>query len=167
MIGKYWQAIEWDFRPENAFEYFLVHPGRFGKGRYGNRRGYTLGRFIRTCEVLSRKQGTYLWSEMQTDPETVAAMAALIDSDKPSRPSLFGWTAEIDRLTNIGDQLIALRAMKMKNPGDAKMYPRPHLPVLTFKRTSELSALDSDIAASQARYVERTEAVNNKQLNSE
>lgn len=159
LIGKYWQAIEWDLRPDNAFEYFLIYPGRFGRGRYASRRGRTLSQFLRNCDTLSRIQGGFLWAEMQSDPEVVEQMAKLLDG-KPSKPPLFGWTAVIDRLTNIGDQLIAQRA---NDPSKAEFYPRPVIPVLKHRKESELSEIDNDILASQQRYTERNTAV--QQLN--
>lgn len=95
---------------------------------------------------------------MQQDPEIIEKLAAMLD-DKPTPPPLFGWTPVIDWMTRIGNQLIANRPNS--DPSKAKFYQQPVIPATVYRKRSELNEIDSDIAASQARYVERTQAINN------
>lgn len=58
------------------------------------------------------------------DPDVIDAMAQNFDtSSKPSKPALFGWTAELNALKDIQDQMIASR-------GGVKFVPRPVIPGL-------------------------------------
>lgn len=129
-------------------------------GRYAYEHGRTLAQLIRFCEVFSRRQGSYLWAEMQQDPEIIEAIAAqLSGDDRPTPPPLFGWTPIIDWFTRVGNQLIANRPNS--DPSKAKFYPSAVIPALTYRRKTELSALESDILESQSRYAERMQAINN------
>ena len=56
------------------------------------------------------------------DPDVVDEMAKTAELiPKPSKPSLFGWTAQLAALKDIQDQMIASR-------GGTKFVPRPDIP---------------------------------------
>lgn len=154
-MGKFWPAIEWDLGTQgvNALDYFSVGPTRFGRGRDGFRSGRTLGQLIRKWETFSGVRGSYCFAMQHQDPESIAAIAELIKDDgKPSAPPLFGWTEVVDRLVNIGDQLIANRG---GDPKKVKFYPRPLLPAMTYRKRRAYEAIDLDIEAAQKRYSNR------------
>lgn len=140
-------------RPNNAFDYFAVGDTRFGRGRCGYRSGHTLGQLLRFWETSSGVRGSYCFAAQNQDPESIEIIATLLKDDgKPSAPPLFGWTEEIDRLVNIGDQLIANRG---GDPKKVKFYPRPILPAFSHRKREMYHALDLDIESAQKQYSAR------------
>ncbi|OMC55370.1 hypothetical protein A5747_13335 [Mycobacterium sp. IS-836] len=88
------------------------------------------------------------------DPEAIKLMLKIPESEwaKPGPPPLFGWSDLIDRLTDLGDQLIASRAHDAKK---VRFYPRPKIPAVVMRKQQSESKRDDAIEASRRRNAER------------
>jgi hypothetical protein len=67
-------------------------------------------------------EGSAVLDAYLNDPDVVDEMAKNVDLiPKRTKPSLFGWTAQLSTLKDIQDQLIASR-------GGQQFVPRPDIP---------------------------------------
>lgn len=97
--------------------------------------------------------GSYLWASFLTDEDEVERMLAVpaVEWDKKHLPSLFGWSKVIDKLTDIGDQLIASRARDDKT----KFFPRPDVPAIRLRKQRHINDRDDKIEAARKRNRDR------------
>lgn len=97
--------------------------------------------------------GSYLWSAFLTDKDEVERMLAVPADEwnKTHLPSLFGWSKVIDKLTDIGDQLIAARARDDKT----KFYPRPDVPAIRLRKSRHITDRDDRIEAARKKNRQR------------
>ncbi|WP_131804709.1 MULTISPECIES: hypothetical protein [Mycobacteroides] len=154
MVGRYWRAIEWDFQHllgVNALDYFAAPcrcaQCRTGDTDYVSRRDWD--QFIRFYETCNARRGSYCQSAALTDPVVIDLQASAPESDwEPGPPPLFGWSAEIDALTNIADQLIASRSAGSK---DVKYYPRPVIPAEKERKKRKANKQDNGLEAALER----------------
>lgn len=88
------------------------------------------------------------------DPEAIKQMLDLPESEwaKTGPPPLFGWSNVIDRLTDLGDQLIAQRAQDSKK---VRFYPRPKIPAAALRTKQKGEKRDSRIEEAQRKNRER------------
>lgn len=91
------------------------------------------------------------------DAEAIDGMLKIPQAewDKIGPPPLFGWNDLIDKLTDLGDQLIAQRAASAKG---VKYYPRPRIPAIELRKKRARNRQDNDIEAARQRNRERREA---------
>ena len=123
----------------------------------GYLKGKTLGQFLRKWETFAGVRGSYSFAAQQLDPESIEIIADLLKDDaRPTAPMLFGWTELIDRIVNLGDQMIASRG---GDPKKIKFYPRPVLPASSYRKKRAYAAIDDDIALAQQRHAERRKAL--------
>lgn len=109
--------------------------------------------FLRFVQTFVQVDGSYLWASFLTDPDEVERMLAVPADEwnKSHKPPLFGWTKVIDKLTDIGDQLIAARARDDK----VKYYPRPDVPAIRLRKSRHIDERDDKIEAARKRNRER------------
>jgi hypothetical protein len=67
------------------------------------------------------------------DEEAIQQMLKIPESEwqKVGPPPLFGWSRIMERLTDLGDQLIASRA---SNPKSVQFFPRPKIPAIVRRK---------------------------------
>lgn len=109
--------------------------------------------FLRFIQTFVQVDGSYLWASFLTDKDEVERMLAVPaeEWDKTHLPPLFGWSKIVDKLTDIGDQLIASRARDDKT----KFYPRPDVPAIRLRRERHVTKRDDKIEAARKRNRER------------
>lgn len=102
---------------------------------------------LRHYATFLKVKGSYIWAAYLEDPVSIELMLAIPDQEwsKPEPPSLFGWCAVLDRLTDVGDQLIASRA---RGEG-VRFYPRPKLPAVELRKQRNKAGLDNAIEAAR------------------
>lgn len=118
-------------------------------------RDRTWDQFIRFYTTFSQVQGSYIWAMQMTDDECIEEMLAIpaAEWNKPRLPSLFGWSNVIDKLTDIGDQLIAQRATGDK----VRFYPRPRIPAAELRKKNLMNKQEDLIEASRRKNREMRE----------
>lgn len=158
-MNRFWKAIEWDFQGKdiNALDFFRqrcrcgceVDPSVTVVGR-------DWSQFIRFYETFTRVRGSYLWAEQLTDPEIVQQMVDMPESEwsKGGPPPLFGWSDLMERLTDLGDQLIAARP----HEGKIVFYPRPEVPAVKLRKLKKRDLQDDRVEQARQRNRERREA---------
>ncbi|WP_195167307.1 hypothetical protein [Mycobacteroides abscessus] len=106
---------------------------------------------MRFYETFNRVRGSYIQSMVLTDPDVIDVLADASDKDwEPGPPPLFGWTSEIDALTNIADQMIASRAQ-----GEGvKFYPRPVFPAEKERKRRKADKQSKGLEAAMQRGFE-------------
>ncbi|WZB38303.1 tail assembly chaperone [Mycobacterium phage Bazzle] len=162
IVERYWRAICWDFQTilhVNALDYFAA-PCRCGQcrekygddvnARYASRRNWD--QFIMYYETLLQIRGSFTQSMYLHDPDVIEIQANAKDEDwKAAKPPLFGWTAELDALYFIADQVQAGRVQKAD---DFKPYPRPELPAEKERKRRKETKVNAGLEAAMARGVE-------------
>lgn len=73
---------------------------------------------------------------------------------KTGPPPLFGWSRVIDKITDLGDQLIAQRAAGSKG---IRFYPRPRVPAVELRKQRAMNRQDDAIEQARNRARERRE----------
>lgn len=146
LVNKFWVAIEWDFQSigVNALDYFLGVPGR------------NWDQFIRFYMTFTQVRGSYIQASQLEDPDVIEAMVNMPASewDKPHKPALFGWTDVIDKLTDIGDQLIAMRSAGADRK-KIKWFPRPEVPAVKARKERRMRMQDNLIEKARMKFKER------------
>lgn len=91
------------------------------------------------------------------DEEAIRDMLDIPQSewDKAGPPPLFGWNDLIDKLTDLGDQLIAQRAANTKG---VKFYPRPRIPAIELRKKRLHDRQEDAIELARRRNREHREA---------
>jgi hypothetical protein len=144
LVNKFWAAIEWDFADKgiNALDYFLGVPGR------------NWDQLIRFYHTFLQVQGSYVWATYMENPDAIDEMLKIPDSEwnKPTAPPLFGWDRLVDRITDLGDQLIAQRASDSRK---VKFYPRPKLPVVELRQQRSTGKREDAIEMSRQKNRDR------------
>lgn len=155
MVNKWWTAIEWDFAEflgVNALEFFLS-PCRCRQcaGRVWCLRNW--GQFQRMYLTLAQVTGSYTQAMQINDPDVIEEMCRISLGDKAgvSAPPWWRFTAEMHRLTDIADQLIASRAQSDK----VKFYPRPVNPALKERERRRWAQQDDLIEKSRRAFEDR------------
>lgn len=142
-------AIQWDFQHLlgglNALEYFSDDfPLR------------TWDQFIAFYVTLRQKKGSYCAALYLLDPDVIEEMCNIPEAQWQERhlPPLFGWDDHLDRLTDLGDQMIASRASGSK----PKFYPRPEVPAVRERLSRKMNRQEDLIELSRRRSAERKAA---------
>lgn len=93
------------------------------------------------------------------DPDAIEEMLKIPEREwgKTGPPPLFGWSKLIDKLTDLGDQLIAQRASNAKG---IKFYPRPRIPAIELRKKRTMNHQDNAIENARRRSRERREQHN-------
>lgn len=130
----------------NALDYFLGVPGR------------NWDQFLRLYHTLLKIQGSYTWASYMEDPEAIDEMLKIPEKEwsKSGPPPLFGWSNMLDRMTDLGDQLIASRASDKK----VRYYPRPRIPAIEARKQRGDNRREDAIEAARRRSRERREQLN-------
>lgn len=103
-------------------------------------------------ETLLQVRGSYTQAMYLQDPDVIELQASADDSEwRVSKPPLFGWTAELDALYFIADQVQAGRVQKSE---DFKPYPRPEIPSEKERKRRKEKKVNSGIEAALARGAE-------------
>lgn len=144
MINKYLSAIEWDFQTIgiNVLEYFQGRPDR------------DFSQFLRFYETFMKVRGSYIQASYLDDPEVIEEMIKVPEAEWSKRhpPALFGWTELVDKITDVGDQLIAQRAHDAKK---VKFYPRPKIKAAELRKEKRLNTQDDKISQSRNKNLSR------------
>lgn len=94
-------------------------------------------------ETLLTIKGSYTQALYLVDPEVIEIQASAPDKDwEPGSPPLFGFTAEIEAMYHVADQVQASRIQKSE---DFKPYPRPVIPAEKVRRRRKESKQGSGI----------------------
>jgi hypothetical protein len=115
--------------------------------------GRNWDQLIRFYHTFLKVQGSYIWSAYMEDPQAIEEMLKIPQSEwsKAGPPPLFGWSNVIDKLTDLGDQMIAQRATDKK----VRFYPRPRIPAIEMRKKLSNQSRDDAIEASRRRNRER------------
>lgn len=119
---------------------------------HGNRdRDYS--QFLRFYDTFLKVRGSAIQAAYLDDPEVIEAMLEVPTEewDKIQPPPLFGWSLLVDKVTDLGDQLIASRAHDAKK---IKFYPRPKIKAHELRKKKRQGMQDDRIE--QSRNANRT-----------
>lgn len=107
--------------------------------------------FLRFYQTVLGIRGSYTQSAFLNDPEVIEYQVNAPDSEwKSQPPALFRWTAEMDALRDIADQLIAARARDDK----VKFYPRPVVPAEKLRKERKARKQSGGIDAAIQRGID-------------
>lgn len=107
-------------------------------------------------ETLLQIRGSYTQAMYLQDPDVIELQANAKDEDwKAGKPPLFGWTAELDALFYIADQV---QAGRVREADQFKPYPRPELPAEKERKRRKEQKVNTGLEAAMARGVESAKA---------
>lgn len=112
----------------------------------------TWDQFISFYLTLRQKKGSYCAALYLLDPEVIEEQCKIPEAEWQKRhpPPLLFWDDHLDRLTDLGDQLIASRSS-----GKPKFYPRPEVPAVRVRLERKMNRQEDLIELSRRRNAER------------